>query len=162
MATMLQRCGHLQRPGVAFQNASIPGCAHLQTQRIPVVAKTVGSSDSLQQRGQRAVGCHIALSDSLQQTDRHQHQQQHINISEPPQHKYLLGEVLGSGSAARVVVGTETATQAQYAVKILQKNRGSKNRTQQIQQEVSACGEWRACSPAARSVSDTLLANNRS
>lgn len=28
-----------------------------------------------------------------------------------PQHKYLLGELLGSGTAARVVVGTDQATQ---------------------------------------------------
>lgn len=55
-----------------------------------------------------------------------------------PQHKYLLGELLGSGTAARVVVGTDVATQAQYAVKILPKLRGAKNRTEQIQQEVSA------------------------
>lgn len=53
-----------------------------------------------------------------------------------PQHKYLLGELLGSGTAARVVVGTDTATQAQYAVKILPKQRAAKNRTEQIKQEV--------------------------
>lgn len=57
-----------------------------------------------------------------------------------PQHKYLLGELLGSGTAARVVVGTDTATQAQYAVKILPKQRGAKNRTEQIKQEVSSWG----------------------
>jgi serine/threonine protein kinase len=55
-----------------------------------------------------------------------------------PQHKYLLGELLGSGTAARVVVGTDTATQAQYAVKMLPKQRGAKNRTEQIKQEVSS------------------------
>lgn len=79
---------------------------------------------------QRGVQCNVAAWDTLQETETR-------SFAEP-QHKYLLGELLGSGTAARVVVGTDTATQAQYAVKILPKQRGAKNRTEQIKQEVSS------------------------
>lgn len=37
-----------------------------------------------------------------------------------PQHKYLLGELLGSGTAARVVVGTDQATQVGLGHRSLQ------------------------------------------
>lgn len=69
-----------------------------------------------------------------------------------PQHKYLLGELLGSGTAARVVVGTDQATQAQYAVKILPKQRGAKNRTEQIKQEIAISQRLQHCRHAVKTV----------
>jgi hypothetical protein len=81
------------------------------------------------------VRCSVAYADGLQTDSR-------VSLAEP-QHKYMLGELLGTGTAGRVVVGTDAATRAQYAVKILSKLRGAKNRTDQIKQEVrsrlSAC-----------------------
>jgi hypothetical protein len=74
------------------------------------------------------VRCSVAYADGLQTDSR-------VSLAEP-QHKYMLGELLGTGTAGRVVVGTDAATQAQYAVKILSKLRGAKDRTDQIKQEV--------------------------
>jgi len=100
---------------------------------IAVTQTPVAASGAMRARMQpysaRQVACRIAMSEDLQARSR---------LLTEPQHKYLLGELLGSGTAARVVVGTDVATQAQYAVKILPKLRGAKNRTEQIQQEVSA------------------------
>ena len=61
---------------------------------------------------------------------------QQLTLTEPAQHRYLLGELLGTGTAGKVVVGVEQTTGAEYAVKVLHKLRGQKDRTEQIKQEV--------------------------
>lgn len=59
--------------------------------------------------------------------------------AEPPtvQKKYILGELLGSGTAGQVHVGTESQSGLQYAVKVLPKRKGSKDRTKVIRSEVN-------------------------
>lgn len=84
-----------------------------------------------QQQQCSLVVCNVAAFERLSTRDLQQ-----MTLTEPAQHKYMLGELLGSGTAAKVVVGTDTVTQAQYAVKILPKLRGQKNRTEQIKAEV--------------------------
>lgn len=63
-----------------------------------------------------------------------------VRVKEEPQKRYILGELLGSGTAAHVHVGTDTATGLQHAVKILPKRKGTKDKTKLIKAEVrEAC-----------------------
>jgi hypothetical protein len=59
-----------------------------------------------------------------------------VGLKEEPQKRYILGELLGSGTAAHVHVGTDTATGLQHAVKILPKRKGTKDKTKLIKAEV--------------------------
>jgi hypothetical protein len=54
----------------------------------------------------------------------------------PVRPRYVLGELLGSGTAASVFVGTNTASGMQAAVKRLPKWRNGRERTQLIKDEV--------------------------
>lgn len=55
-----------------------------------------------------------------------------------PEHRYILGELLGSGTAAHVHVGTCPASGQQVAVKCLPKRKGRKDKTALIKAEVSS------------------------
>jgi serine/threonine protein kinase len=54
---------------------------------------------------------------------------------EPPK-RYVLGELLGAGTAGSVFCATETQSGLQYAVKQISKAKGSRDRTRLVQKEV--------------------------
>lgn len=72
------------------------------------------------------VACRIAMMPDDVQT---------APVRKEPRHRYQLGELLGAGTAARVVVGMNEAGE-QYAVKIQDKLKGSRSRVEQINAEV--------------------------
>lgn len=75
-----------------------------------------------------------------------------VRVKEEPQKRYILGELLGSGTAAHVHVGTDTATGLQHAVKILPKRKGTKDKTKLIKAEIQISNKLRNCRHAVQTV----------
>jgi hypothetical protein len=63
---------------------------------------------------------------------------------------YTMGELLGQGTHAKVHAVTDKATGEQYAVKVLRKHDGRKDRTAQIEMEVQHCWRLQSSSHASR------------
>lgn len=103
----------------------------------PHLARTVPralvTKQSTATASRQSVVARIAYADtsSLVSTETAEHQK-----------KYILGELLGSGTAAHVHAGTDSQTGLQYAVKILPKRKGGRDRTQLIRSEVRGAQDF--------------------
>jgi serine/threonine protein kinase len=104
---------------------SAPSVQNVRVARACAVRSPVKQCNSSSVRSQQ-VATKVAFADTAET----------VGLKEEPQKRYILGELLGSGTAAHVHVGTDTATGLQHAVKILPKRKGTKDKTKLIKAEV--------------------------
>lgn len=119
--------------------------------RLPARAFTAASR--VQQRPQRAVQtAAVALEEDVFVQQNHALQLELAAIRQGGAFSkhYTMGELLGQGTHAKVHAVTDKATGEQYAVKVLRKHDGRKDRTAQIEMEVQHCWRLQASSHASR------------
>lgn len=114
---------------VTAKTAFRQGCSANGLQSIRISPRIPASRQSTPSVNRQSIAAKVAFADASS-----------LVSAEPAelQKKYILGELLGSGTAAHVHVGTDSQTGLQYAVKILPKRKGSRDRTELIRFEVSS------------------------